>query len=317
MGNCISRSQFPPTEMSRIRKSQISPPILVCFSPERDSATSKYSYRYDPPTPPRHPVNITISPSKTAPVTRRPPLFTIQPPTPQKYDDTDAAASQEHQIRKQELDSEIAEVSIHMDKLLHSIRAYSFLATQTQVQTLSDLSSLLATLPAPPRALLARVQIQTLEQDVGGLHAEKKRAFRRAFEPALASLTELWSEFRALGDEEKRAMAARLRSGCVLMRIFDSLSLLRAACEELLALDLKIGQRVARDFDAVLTQLREAECFKRGEGGGASMQWMVLGIVEGKRWERLKEKIEAVKWERGVVSAALLGVAEALGEEVW
>ncbi|KAL2067004.1 hypothetical protein VTL71DRAFT_1428 [Oculimacula yallundae] len=386
--------------MRRIRKSQISPPIVIDISPPA-SVTSKYShdsedqkYRYDAPTPPRLP----LTPSKTLFLysqqdhnqslsdenenlkkRARKPVISFSPPTPTStssntlsldfdahlhtlyhtgsgYTLVSTPSSQQENVL--ELREDMTHLTTQIGKLIHAIRAYSFLATQTKTQTLSDIKNLIYALPRPPQALLLRQTLGVLIDDIGNLHEEKRAVFTRSFEGVLVGdkdkpdiqewetwagreyvwdantkegkrgLEGLWVEFLSLEEDEMRDMARRLGKRCVLMRIFDLLSALRAGSEELLVLEERIGMRMKRDFEVILGNLRDCEGGTGvGEsetgvikglgvsmGGNTSMQWRVLGIVEGKRRQKLEWKMEGVKKGRGKVSIALLGVVEGLAE---
>ncbi|KAH9216793.1 hypothetical protein DL95DRAFT_115292 [Leptodontidium sp. 2 PMI_412] len=126
MGCCISSPTNPKTEthreIRRIRKSQISPPVILGISPSVP-VTSKYSNddeRYYAPTPHQHP-NIPPSNSpalgyqNTATPTRLAPTLSIQPPTPQKdeYGNTEVEAESSFRIGnpsdiKRQQDEELA-----------------------------------------------------------------------------------------------------------------------------------------------------------------------------------------------------------------
>ncbi|PVH78297.1 hypothetical protein DL98DRAFT_590420 [Cadophora sp. DSE1049] len=360
MGCCISA--IPMTrrakekrekELHRLRKSQISPPIPIGLE-KSDSLSSSSSESssdrcsYDPPTPPRPPV----------PENHVRPTFTVQPPTPQKnFDpDLDPESGLGHGFRlandedtKRQRDEELAEemqnVGILVENLIHAIRAYSFANSQMRMLMMTDLDNIVKGMPRPPRGLLVRQKLQSLQTDIANLYSEKRRVFTRCFQVVLQGsedgdgneehkeirrdgrengLESLWEGFMRLGDREKRDMAGRLHGRCTLMRIFELLSALRAGSEELLVLDFKISTRLQKDFESVLVELREfdgvgggggGDAVKKGIGESASMQWRVLGIVEGKRREELRARIEDVKRGRGRVSVALLGVVEGLAED--
>ncbi|KAK0104807.1 hypothetical protein ONS95_005075 [Cadophora gregata] len=135
-------------------------------------------------------------------------------------------------------------------------------------------------------------------------------------------LEALWEGFMRLSDEEKMNMAWNLTKKCPLMRIFELLSKARAGSEDLLVLDNKMSNLLKKEFDGVLAELREFDGYggvdgekKGGLGETPSMQWRVLGIMEGKRREELRARMEDVKRGRGRVSVALLGVVEGLVED--
>ncbi|KAH6718893.1 hypothetical protein BKA61DRAFT_570946 [Leptodontidium sp. MPI-SDFR-AT-0119] len=374
MGCCISSPTNPKTEthreIRRIRKSQISPPVILGISPSV-SLTSKYSNddeRYYAPTPHRHP-NIPPSNSpalgyqNTATPTRLAPTLSIQPPTPQKdeYGNTEVEAEFNFRIgnpsdikrqQDEELAEEISLVGIRIGKLIHAIRAYSFHSAQTRTQTLGDLKGVIAALPRLPGGLVVRRVLEKVEREMGGLFEEKRRVFgmvrgaavgcsgcesgrgelngmdERDNRDGKAGSEGLWEAFKGLEDREKRNMARMLSKTCVLMRIFDMLSSLRAASEKLLALDSAVSLRLRREFEGVLGELKGFEGGGGGDrggdgamkgleervGGSASMQWRVLGIVQEKRREELERRMEGVKRGRGGVSVALLGVVEGLAE---
>lgn len=215
---------------------------------------------------------------------------------------------------------------------------------------MGDLKGVIAALPRLPGEVVVRRVLERVEREVGGLFEEKRRVFgmvggaavgcsgcesgrgeldamdERDNRDGKAGLDGLWEAFKGLEDREKRNMARMLSKTCVLMRIFDMLSSLRAASEELLALDSAVSLRLRREFEGVLGELKGFEGGGGGDrggdgamngleervGGSASMQWRVLGIVQEKRREELERRMEGVKRGRGGVSVALLGVVEGL-----
>lgn len=262
--------------------------------------------------------------------------------------------------RDEDLAEDIDDVGRLVGKLIHALRAYSFLSTQTKTQTLRDLKGVIESLPRPPRALGVRKTLKDLEKEVLSVYERKwlgwdtvagcvlgsgsgceshsqdtyqKQSYdlrnecRRDYERGLEGL---WEEFLGLEEEQMRDMARLLGRGSLLMRIFDTLSSLRASSEELLVLDSSIPSCIKKDFENILAELIDFDGIVRqggegeGEGvmkglgvsvgGSASMQWRVLGIVSEKRRGELEGRMEVVKRTRGEVSGALLGVVEGLCE---
>lgn len=259
-----------------------------------------------------------------------------------------ATTSEAHLRAVEELTEEIQAVGMLIGNLVHSIRAYSFANSQMRMLMTGDLDKVISALPRPPRGLLVRQQIQNLHMDIANLYEEKKRVFGRCFRVLIRGegdgeeeeeeergrgrgriangdmglgLEGLWEIFMQLEDEEKRGMASQLKGKCTLMRIFALLSALRTGIEELLGLDEKISIRLQQEFEGVLVELREFDGCERGDGvnqgigGSASMQWRVLSLVERKRKDELRTRMEDVKRGRGRVSVALLGVVEGLAED--
>ncbi|KAH7329944.1 hypothetical protein BKA65DRAFT_564978 [Rhexocercosporidium sp. MPI-PUGE-AT-0058] len=363
MGYCLSsptntntKTRPPETqaEIRGIRKSQISPPIIIGLSPST-SLTSKYSNddeRYYAPTPPRPPhirlpAYSSYSQHSTPVAGIIPkPSFAIQPPTPQKDDDTTSDPGFRigsdvdcKRQRDEELAEDISDVGIQIGKLIHALRAYSFHSAQTKTQMLGDLKGVIAALPGLPRGVVVRRVLGRVEREgrvcagvvgccgtegeIRGVEGDRRDAGEEDEDGLGKGIEGLWEEFLMLRKKGKRDMARELGKGCILMRIFDLLSVLRAGSEELLALDLAISLCLRREFERVLGELRgfednsvEGGGDKKGKSGngGANMQWRVLVIVQEKRREELERRMEVVKMGRGAVSVALLGVVEGLTE---
>ncbi|KAL5314097.1 hypothetical protein ACEPPN_018521 [Leptodophora sp. 'Broadleaf-Isolate-01'] len=187
---------------------------------------------------------------------------------------------------------EISIVGIRIGKLIDAIRAYSFRSAQTRTQTMGDLKGVIAALPRLPGEVVVRRVLERVEREVGGLFEEKRRVFgmvggaavgcsgcesgrgeldamdERDNRDGKAGLDGLWEAFKGLEDREKRNMARMLSKTCVLMRIFDMLSSLRAASEELLALDSAVSLRLRREFEGVLGELKGFEGGGGGDRGG-------------------------------------------------
>ncbi|CZS90990.1 uncharacterized protein RCO7_01372 [Rhynchosporium graminicola] len=363
-------------EMRRIRKSQISPSVVIESSPSQ-SITSIYSndreedqrHRYDTSTPPRPPTARGPTAScreKNEDTMRRTtkmikgraarPGISFQAPTPT----IQRAAKKKNHLSLDciipfpfkssagtgfsivhspstrpassassagnDLPEEFPLVAPQIGKLIHAIRAYSFLNTQTKSQTLQDLRNLIEALPRPPRAMRCRQLLGTLMDDVGNLYEREKGVWRRAVEGVLVGekvgkagynfdfednkrggerdrgrakkevgLEGLWEEFISLRIDEMREMARTLNGACKLMCIFNLLSALRAGSEELLVLDAEISMRLESDFEVVLGELKDFEGtgftalgMDGGEGeGGLSGVGQIMGESASMQWRVL------------------------------
>ncbi|KAH7403658.1 hypothetical protein BKA64DRAFT_777316 [Cadophora sp. MPI-SDFR-AT-0126] len=308
---------------------------------EKEREVGRLKIEIQPPTPQKVP-NSNPNPNTES---KSNPNF--RPNSEPEYNFRLATTAEAHQQDNLELSHEIHQISTLISHLIHSIRAYSFLNTQVARLTLADLDAVIKSMPGPPRGLLVRQRLMGVCADVGTLYGVKRGVFGKGCGGVLGEgegeeddgdgvgdgdggenqggLEGLWESFVKLEDGEKRDMAGRLQGKCSLMRIFALLSALRAGCEELLSLDSKISSRIQQDFESILGELREFDGiggggdgerkgFGKGLGGSASMQWRVLGIVEGKRRKELRARMEDVKRGRGRVSAALLSVVEGLAE---